>query len=94
MADKNTTVEGTLRKLVVKATHNNNIVLTPNCTFKDLGVDSLSVVSILVSLEDSLNIDIEDEDLKSLHTMEAFIDYLKKKVAEKEAIERAESRRK
>jgi acyl carrier protein len=94
MTDKNVTVEGTLRKLVVKATHNNNVVLTPTCTFKDLGVDSLSVVNILVSLEDTLNIDIEDEDLKTLHNMEAFIDYLKKKVAEKEAPDQAGSRRK
>ncbi len=93
MTDKNVTVEGTLRKLVVKANHNKNVVLTPTCTFKDLGVDSLSVVNILVALEDSLNIDIKDEDLKSLHNMQAFIDYLKKKVAEKEAIDKTESRR-
>jgi len=45
----------------------------------------MSVVQILVSLEDTLGIDIVDEDLKSINDMEAFIKYLKMKVAEKES---------
>jgi acyl carrier protein len=83
MTDKKQTVEETLRRLIAKATRNENVVLTPNSTFKALGVDSLEVVRILVALEDALNIDIKDADLKTIANMKGFIDYLKQKVAEK-----------
>jgi acyl carrier protein len=76
-------VEETLRKLVAKATKNESVVITRECTFKDLGVDSLEVVHILVALEDKLEIDINDKDLASIHNMKAFIDYLEEKVARK-----------
>jgi acyl carrier protein len=76
-------VEDLLRNMIVKATHNKNVVVTPECTFKDLGVDSMSVINILVALEDKLGIDIEDNDLKTIRNMGSFIDYLKRKAAEK-----------
>jgi acyl carrier protein len=83
MTDKKQTVEETLRRLIAKATRNESVVLTPNSTFKAMGVDSLEVVQILVALEDALNIDIKDADLKTIANMKGFIDYLKQKVAEK-----------
>ncbi len=77
-------IEYTLKKLICKATNSRDVILTETCTFKDLGVDSMSVVQILVSLEDILGIDIVDEDLKQIHNMGAFIKYLKLKVDEKD----------
>jgi acyl carrier protein len=83
MTDKKLQIEETLRQLIARATRKTNVVLTPEATFKALGVDSLEVVHILVSLEDAFGIDIKDSDLKGINNMEGFIDYLKRKVAEK-----------
>ncbi len=77
------TVEETLRNIVKKITRKEEVVLTPTTTFKDLGADSLDVVQILVALEEAFDIELVDEDLKSLNNMGAFIGYVKKKVAEK-----------
>jgi acyl carrier protein len=81
--DKTIEVEETLRKIVAKITRNENVVLAPATTFKDLGADSLDVVQILVALEEAFDIELVDEDLKAITNMGGFIDYVKKKVAEK-----------
>ena len=79
------TVQETLRRLIAKTTKNETIVITPGCTFKALGVDSLEVVHILVALEDKLGIDINDRDLANIHNMGAFIGYLEEKVSKKQS---------
>ena len=81
--EKTMDVEETLRKLVAKILRNENIVLTPTTTFKELGADSLDVVQVLVALEETYDIELVDEELKSLTNMGSFIDYVKKKVADK-----------
>jgi acyl carrier protein len=82
-ADKAVDVEETLRKIVAKITRNENVVLTPTTTFKELGADSLDVVQVMVALEEAFDIELVDEEMKSLNNMGGFIDYVKKKVAEK-----------
>jgi acyl carrier protein len=81
--DKTQEVEETIRKIVAKITRKENIVLTPTSTFKELGADSLDVVQIMVALEEAFDIELVDEELKGVTTMGGFIDYVKKKVAEK-----------
>jgi acyl carrier protein len=76
-------VEETLRKIIAKITRNENVVLTPTTTFKDLGADSLDVVQVMVALEETYDIELVDEDLKAIGTMGGFIDYVKKRIAEK-----------
>ncbi|HEX7475194.1 MAG TPA: acyl carrier protein [Dehalococcoidales bacterium] len=76
-------VEETLRKIVAKIIRNENVVLTPTTTFKELGADSLDVVQIMVALEETYDIELIDEDMKSLTNLGEFIAYIKKKVAEK-----------
>jgi acyl carrier protein len=83
--DKTMEVEETLRKIVAKITRNENVVLTPTTTFKELGADSLDVVQVLVALEEAYDIELVDEDLKAINNMGGFMDYVKKKVAEKKA---------
>ena len=80
---KATEVEETLRKIVAKIIRNENVVLTPTTTFKELGADSLDVVQIMVALEEAYDIELVDEDMKSLTNLGEFIAYVKKKVAEK-----------
>jgi len=81
--DKTQDVEEVLRKTIAKITRNENVVLTPTTTFKDLGADSLDVVQVMVALEETFDIELVDEDMKTLNNMGGFIDYVKKKVAEK-----------
>jgi acyl carrier protein len=81
--EKTAEVEETLRKIVAKITRKEDVVLTPTMTFKELGADSLDVVQIMVALEEAYDIELVDEELKAVTNMGGFIDYVKKKVAEK-----------
>ena len=81
--EKTADVEETLRKIIAKITRNENVVLTPTTTFKEMGADSLDVVQIMVALEETYDIELVDEELKALSNLGGFIDYVKKKVAEK-----------
>ena len=56
---------------------NNNIVLTNsniNKTFKEIGLDSLASMTIIVELEEKLDIVISDEKLMSMKTPKDLID--------------------
>ncbi len=84
MVTENTTeVEETLRKIVAKIIRKEDVTLTPTTTFKELGADSLDVVQIMVALEEAFDIELVDEELKAINNMGGFIDYVKKKVADK-----------
>jgi acyl carrier protein len=76
-------VEETLRKIVAKIIRKEDVQLTPTTTFKELGADSLDVVQIMVALEEAFDIELVDEELKAINNMGGFIDYVKKKVADK-----------
>ena len=82
-AESAQTVEETIRKTIGKIIRNENVVLTPTITFKELGADSLEVVQLMVALEEAYGIELVDEELKAISNMGGFIDYVKKKVAEK-----------
>ncbi len=69
--------------------HDKNTRITRDTNFKKLGVDSLEVVHILVSLEDIYGIDLVDEEMKAIQDMGGFVDYVKKKVEAKNNSEKA-----
>jgi len=76
-------VEETVRNVVIKIVRKPDIDFTPTTTFKDLNADSLDIVQILVALEDTYDIEIQDEDLQEVTNMGEFIAYVERKVAEK-----------
>ena len=81
--EETTKIEETVREIVTKITRKPDINFTPTTTFKDLNADSLDIVQILVRLEDTYDIEIQDEELREVANMGDFIDYIKRKIAEK-----------
>ena len=76
-------VEETVRNIVIKIVRKPDIDFTPTTTFKDLNADSRDIVQILVALEDTYDIEIQDEELQEVINMGDFIAYVERKVAEK-----------
>ena len=76
-------VEETVKEIVIRIVRKPDIEFTPATTFKDLDADSLDIVQILVALEDTYDIEIDDEELREVGNMGDFIAYIERKVAEK-----------
>lgn len=76
-------VEETVRDIVVKIVHVPESEFTLTSTFKEMNADSLDVVQILVAIEETLDIEMEDEELENITNMGEFIAYVERKVAEK-----------
>ena len=72
-----------LHRLVNKAKKRRDLVINPESTFRDLQIDSLEAVSIIVALEDELGIEIDDHDLRQIKDMGTFIRYLENEVKKK-----------
>lgn len=49
---------------------------------KDLGADSLSVVELIMELEDTFNIEIPDEDAEKLRTLSDVVNFVEEKLSE------------
>jgi acyl carrier protein len=53
--------------------------VTPEATFiDDLGADSLALVEMVLKFEEEFQMDIPDEDVEGIRTVQDAIDYLKK----------------
>jgi len=53
--------------------------LKPETKFvDDLGMNSLSVMSLIGDIEDEFNVEIDTNDLRSIFTINDLVDYLKK----------------
>jgi len=76
-------VDEKIREIVTRIIRKEDIDLNSTATFKEVGADSLDIVQILVALEEAFDIEIVDEDLKSVNNMKEFVTYIKSKVAEK-----------
>jgi len=50
---------------------------------EDLDADSLSVMQVIMELEDEFGLTVEDEEVNTLRTVGDIVDYCEKKVAEK-----------
>lgn len=49
---------------------------------EDLGVDSLEIFEIVMSLEEEFNIEIPNEDIENIKTIGDIVNYMKSKVEE------------
>jgi acyl carrier protein len=76
-------VEETIKKIVTRIVRKPDTDFVPSATFKDFGADSLDIVQILVAVEDTYDIEIQDEELQEITDMAGFIAYIERKIAEK-----------
>lgn len=54
-----------------------NEKITPSTDFQqDLGADSLDVVDLLMSIEDEFEIEIPDEEIENIHTVQDLVEYI------------------
>lgn len=60
-----------------------NMEITELTTMKDMGIDSLDTVELVMDIEDTLEIEIDDEDLKKCKNVGELIDLTEKTVEEK-----------
>jgi acyl carrier protein len=50
--------------------------ITENSTFKDLGADSLDIVEMIMSFEETFGIEIKDEDAETIKTVGQAVDLI------------------
>ncbi|MDX2065966.1 MAG: acyl carrier protein [Fimbriimonadaceae bacterium] len=57
--------------------------VVPTASFtEDLGADSLDVVELVMALEDEFGVEIPDEDVSDIKTVQAAVDFIGKKLAQ------------
>lgn len=70
-----------IEKLSIEASQ-----ITPNANFiKDLGIDSLDYIELIMEFEQTFNIRISDTDGEQIKTVGQAVNYIEKKIAESTA---------
>jgi len=73
------TIEETIKSIIVKQLRIDKDEITPESSFiEDLGADSLDIVQMVMALEEEFKIDIPDEDVENLRTVQDLINYIKR----------------
>ena len=50
--------------------------ILPESTLKDLGADSLDIVEMIMSFEETFGIEVKDEDAEKIKTVQEAVDYM------------------
>ena len=79
----NTSVEETIKKISARILRKKDVTFAPGATFKDFGADSLDIVQILVAVEDTYNIELDDDELQNINDTAGFVAYVESKIAAK-----------
>ncbi|MCX7694297.1 MAG: acyl carrier protein [Caloramator sp.] len=56
--------------------------ITEETTFVDLGVDSLDLFQILISLEDEFGVEIPNEDAENIKTVKDVVNYINERIGD------------
>jgi acyl carrier protein len=79
VVDKQETAQR-IRTIVAEKLGIEPLAITPESTLQDLGADSLDMVEIIIQLEEDFNIQINDEEAETLHTMNDVVTYIHKRI--------------
>lgn len=75
----NGSVEADVMKLVVKQLGVDKDLVKPESNFmEDLNADSLDAVELIMSLEEEFEIEIPDDEVEGITTVQAAIDFVEK----------------
>ncbi len=78
-------VEAKIKEIIVEQLNVDESEVTPDASFiDDLGADSLDTVELVMAIEEAFDIEIPDEDAEKIRTVKDAIDYVVKKLQEKE----------
>ncbi len=75
-----------VREIIVEQLGVDASAVTPEASFiDDLGADSLDTVELIMAFEEEFGIEIPDEDAEKLTTVGKSLEYMEKKLTEKES---------
>jgi len=75
-----------VKNIIVEQLHVTPEKVTETAHFvDDLGADSLDIVELVMAFEEKFGIEIPDEDSQQLVTVGKAVEYLDKKISEKES---------
>jgi acyl carrier protein len=71
-----------VKKVVVEQMRINEDEVRPEVSFtEDLGADSLTVVELVMQLEEEFGVDIPDDDVPNLKTVQDAVNYIQSKLS-------------
>ena len=73
-------LQATLRTMLIEEFKVDPEAIEPDATFKKMRLDSLDLVSVAMSLEDKLGIEIPDKELVGIETFGQAVELLERKV--------------
>lgn len=80
-------VEEEMKEIVAGIVHVDKSILTREGSLrKDIKADSLDIVQALVAVEEKFDIEIPDEEAQKFQNFGDFVDYVERRVAEKEKV--------
>ena len=65
--------------IVAQKLHIDKNSITQDSTFQELGADSLGMVEIMMKLEETFGVEIEDDAAEKLTNMREVVDYIQSK---------------
>ena len=75
------TVEETVKKILLEILDITEEDVVPSATFvDDLGANSVDMVEVLADLENEYNIEIPDDDVKDIKTVQDIVSYIKTRI--------------
>lgn len=73
-------IEQVVHKVLVEEFRAEPGAIMPEASFKEVGLDSLDVVSLVMALEDRLGVEIPESDLDGVSQIGQALDLLERKV--------------
>lgn len=67
-----------VKSVIVEQLDIDKDLVTDDSTFKELGVDSLDAVEIVLKLEEEFEIEISDEDAKQINSVSEAVTYIER----------------
>lgn len=76
-------VEEKVKEVIIEQLNITEEECVPDAAFiDDLGADSLDIVELIMAMEDNFGMDISDDDLMKIRTVQDIIDYIKERMSQ------------